>query len=104
MIGVNPVFGWAVSSSQLNPKPQNPDLSMQYKVARTVADKIGVGFEYYNDKGPLNQFDPGGQQAKTLFGTVDFGRGPVPFNFGIGRGLNGATDKWTVKMIFEIPI
>jgi hypothetical protein len=32
---------------------------------------------------------------------MDWERGPVPLQFGIGRGLNEATDKWTVKAIFS---
>jgi hypothetical protein len=39
-----------------------------------------------------------------LFIAADVEVGPLPFNFGIGKGLNGSTDPWTVKMIFEIPI
>lgn len=26
------------------------------------------------------------------------------FNFGIGRGLTRATDRWTLKWIFEVPL
>jgi len=103
LFAVNPVFGWALSSSQENPKPRSPDFSLGYKVARTVAPDIALGLEYYNDKGPWRNFDPSSQQAKTLFYVLDFGRKPLPFNLGIGRGLNGATDKWTIKAIFEVP-
>ncbi len=28
---------------------------------------------------------------------------PCAFNVGIGRGLTGATDRWTLKTIIEIP-
>jgi len=104
LFAINPVFGWALSHSQEVPAPRNPDFSLGYKASRRVAEGVALGLEYYNDKGPLNQFDPGSQQAKTLFWTVDVDRGPVPFNFGVGRGLNGSTDRWTVKMIFEIPL
>ena len=53
--------------------------------------------------GKLAHFSPQAEQAHTLYLAVDVDRGPVGFNFGIGRGLNSATDKWTVKAIFEIP-
>lgn len=29
--------------------------------------------------------------------------GPLPFNIGIGRGLNVNTDKLTIKLIFDVP-
>ena len=103
LVAVNPVFGWALSSSQIAPRPSSPDFSLGYKVARTVAPEIALGFEYYNDKGAWSRFDPGSAQGKTVFAVLDFGRKPLPFNLGIGRGINGSTDKWTIKAIFEVP-
>ena len=103
LFAVNPVFSWALSSSQETPKPKNPQFAQSYKVARTVVDGVAVGLEYYNEMGSLGSFDPSSQQSKTLYYAVDVTRGRLPFNFGIGRGLTGATDKWTVKAIFEIP-
>ena len=97
------VYDWALSSSQQVPAPRNPDFNLGYKVSRMVADGVGLGLEYYNDKGPWNSFDPAGQQAKTLYYVLDFYRKPLPFNLGIGHGLNSSTDKWTVKAIFEVP-
>jgi len=29
---------------------------------------------------------------------------PLAFNFGVGRGLTEASDKWTIKAIIEVPI
>jgi len=104
LVAVNPVFGWALSSSQEVPKARNPGFDLGYKVSRTVAEGIGLGIEYYNEKGAWRGFDSSNQQGKTLYYVLDFGRKPLPFNLGIGHGLNGATDKWTVKMIFEIPL
>ena len=34
---------------------------------------------------------------------MDFDRKPLAFNVGVGRGMTGATDQWTVKAIFDIP-
>jgi hypothetical protein len=104
LLAVNPVFGSTLSHSQESVQPRNPDFSLGYKVARKVADGVDLGLEYYNEKGSWHEFDPGSEQAKMLFIAADVTRGPLPFNFGIGKGLNGNTDKWTVKMIFEIPI
>lgn len=74
------------------------------KVARTVWTSTALGVEYYDDFGRIGQFDPSRRQNQQLFAAIDVTRGLVPFNFGIGRGLNDASDKWTVKAIFEIPI
>lgn len=81
-----------------------PDLNPGMKIARTVAPSWAVGVEYYNDFGPINHFDRASQQSQLLFAAVDYTGKGLPFNFGIGRGLNRASDKWTLKAIFEIPI
>ena len=44
------------------------------------------------------------EQAHTVFLVLDVDGGPVPFNFGIGRGLTASADHWTVKAIFELPL
>ena len=103
LFAVNPTFGWALSSAQEQPPPQNTNFRLGYKASRTVAEGIALGFEYYNAKGRWRGFDPGSEQSKVLFWTLDFDRKPLPFNLGIGRGLNGNSDKWTVKAIFDVP-
>jgi hypothetical protein len=45
----------------------------------------------------LSNFAPQSEQSHTLFLVVDTHR----FNFGIGRGLTGASDRWTVKGIIS---
>ena len=103
LFAVNPVFGTTLSHSQENPQPRNPDFSLGYKISHSVADGLDLGLEYYNEKGSWHQFDQGSDQSKMLFLAADITKGPLPFNIGIGRGLNDNTDRWTVKFIFEIP-
>lgn len=101
LLVVNPVIDLTVRPRYGSSEPDfNPGL----KIARTVVPHWAVGVEYYNDFGPINHFDRASQQSQMLFAAVDYTGKGLPFNFGIGRGLNGATDKWTVKAIFEIPI
>ena len=100
LVAVNPIFSRAFSAG--SPQP-NTEFELGYKLSRTIAKGIGLGFEYYNEKGPWSSFNPGREQGKTLFLALDVDREPWVFNVGIGRGLNDATDRWTVKMIFEIP-
>ena len=100
LFAVNPIFGWALSTST----PQaGPQFDLAYKVSRRVADGIALGAEYYNDKGRWLHFDAAGEQGKTLYAVLDFDREPWVFNFAVGRGLNDATDRWTIKAIFELP-
>lgn len=80
------------------------DFAPGLKVARTVLPGTALGFEYYNDFGRIGQFDPARKQNQQLFAAIDVTRGLIPFNFGIGHGLNGASDKWTIKAILEVPI
>jgi hypothetical protein len=80
------------------------DFAPALKIARTLVRGTALGVEYYNDFGRIGSFDPARKQNQQLFAAVDVTRGLVPFNFGIGRGLNAASDKWTLKAILEIPI
>jgi hypothetical protein len=68
-----------------------------FKVARTVSNRTALGVEYYSDLGRLSHFLPRSEQEHTLFLVLDTPR----INFGIGRGLNAATDRWTVKGIIS---
>jgi hypothetical protein len=52
------------------------------------------------DLGPIRHALPNDQQQKSLFLVYDF-TGKTGVEFGVGRGLNGATDKWTIKLMFD---
>jgi hypothetical protein len=62
-----------------------------------------VGAEYYGELGKVNRLLPRSEQSHTLYLAVDVDRAPWVFNFGVGRGRNGAADRWTVKAIFDFP-
>jgi hypothetical protein len=68
-----------------------------------VMPGIALGFEYYDGIGKLANPQPGSLQDRTLYVTLDVDRKPWVFNFGVGRGMNGATDRWTLKAIIEVP-
>jgi hypothetical protein len=74
--------------------------SPAFKVARTVANRTQLGIEYYGDWGRLASFAPRAEQAHTLYFVVDAERA-FGVNFGIGRGVSGAADRWTVKSILS---
>ncbi len=100
LVAVNPILGFDFAGPR---RGSSPDFSPSLKVARTVAEGVALGAEYYAELGPVNRFLPRAQQPHSIYLALDADRAPWVFNFGIGRGLNRATDRWTVKAIFEIP-
>lgn len=101
LVAVNPILEFAFSGPEKGSRPGfNPSL----KIARRVAEGVAVGPEYYAELGEVGHFLPHGEQSHSLYLAIDVDRAPWVFNFGVGRGLTGATDRWTVKAIFEIPL
>ena len=100
LIAFNPTLDLALAGPD---RSRPPDFAPSIKVARATADGLALGLEYYTDLGEVTDISPYGQQPRTLFVAADVDRAPWIFNFGIGRGLGGQADAWTVKMIFEIP-
>jgi len=98
LFAANPVLDWALNGPQ---RSGRPDFNPSVKVAHTVSEGLALGFEYYTELGPLGRPLPGSEQLRTLYVALEWDRAPVPVHFGIGRGLNDATDKWTMKAIFE---
>jgi len=100
LIGVNPIFEWDLSRGY---RQGGPGFTHAWKAMHDVAPGIAAGLEYYSDIGKLAIPLPGGLQDRALYLTLDVDRKPWVFNFGVGHGTNGATDKWTLKTIIEIP-
>lgn len=102
LAAVNPVLGWDLSPGH---RGGGPFFSPSAKVTHAVAEGVSLGAEAYADLGRLQRFDPGPEQGRTLYAVADLelGRG-WGLNIGLGRGLNAATDRWTLKAIVEIPI
>lgn len=100
LFAVNPILGFDFAGPE---KGDRPSFGPSIKIARRVAEGISVGPEYYTELGKVGRFLPRSQQSHSLYLAVDVDRAPWVVNFGIGRGLNGATDRWTVKAIFDVP-
>jgi hypothetical protein len=101
LLAVNPVFGWSLSSGY---RSSTPDFSLGIKATRKIAAGIALGGEYYSELGTTSRILPLNAQANTLYAVVDVDLKGWGFNFGIGRGLTGSADRYTVKAIFEIPL
>ena len=67
------------------------------KLSRSLSHGTALGAEYYSELGRLSHFAPRSEQSHTLYAVLDTER----VNFGIGRGLTGASDRWTIKAIFS---
>ena len=98
LLAVNPVLSWPRNGPEHGGRPQ---FEPSFKAARTVAPGIALGLEYYTELGPLGRPAPSAERPQTIYFALETDRTPIPLHFGIGRGLNDAADKWTVKAIFE---
>jgi hypothetical protein len=93
-LAVNPNFDWSMSSGG------GPvTLGLDAKVAYGVTAKTQIGFESYNELGPLAHLDALSKNSKTLFAVVDHDFDSFDLNVGIGRGLTGDADRWVFKFI-----
>lgn len=101
LIAFNPILDFNLSGQY---RRQSPDLVAALKLSRKLASGLSTGFEYYSSLGKVNDMLPVNQQDNRLYLTFDVDRAPWVFNIGLGRGLTSASDKWTLKAVFEVPI
>jgi hypothetical protein len=99
-LAVNPIFGWPLSDGQGR---GTPDFTTAWKATYVRWKQAAPGLELYLDHGLLNHPTPAREQNQRLFLTLDVDHAPFVFNVGIGRGLTTASERWTLKFIFEIP-
>ncbi|MGJ7555702.1 hypothetical protein ACSFBI_17030 [Variovorax sp. RB3P1] len=93
-LAVNPNIDWSLS------RGGGPvTLDVDAKVAYAVNDKTQVGFETYNELGPLSRPDSLSKNSKTLYAVVDHEFEHFDVNLGIGKGLTHDADRWTLKFI-----
>lgn len=70
------------------------------KVAWDVTPKVAAGVEYYGATGALTDPEPTAEQRHMVFPTLDLNVSPDwELNFGVGRGLTDASEKWLIKTI-----
>ena len=100
-LAVNPIFGWPLSDGQGG---GTPNFTTAWKATYTHWKQAAPGLELYIDHGLLNHPNPVRDQNQRLFITLDVDQAPFVFNVGLGHGLTPASERWTLKFIFEIPI
>jgi len=69
------------------------------RAAWNVSAKLALALEEYSDLGTLQHFKPSAQQSHTLFAVLDYDGGSRGLEFGIGRGLTAASDRWVIKLM-----
>ena len=77
-----------------------PAARIDYNFSRTWA----IAVEHYADFGQVQRFLPGNEQQHTLFAVVDYSGNPISIEFGLGRGLTSASDRWITKLMLEAPL
>lgn len=98
LIGVNPILDWNLSKGYRG----SPEVELAWKAVHRVAGPLTMGLEYYNGLGTLRDRLPGPEQERTLYLVAEYEAKSWSLNFGIGHGLNQATDNVTVKAIVGI--
>jgi hypothetical protein len=99
LLSFNPIIGVAVSGDV----SREPSLAPAIKVARKVGEGVHLGFEHYADLGGIHHIPAFNQQDHTFYGVVDIETKNFDVNFGIGRGVTSASEKWVAKLIVGIP-
>jgi hypothetical protein len=70
------------------------------KLSWDVTRKVAAGVEYYGATGSLTDAEPAADQRHMIFPTLDLNVSPDwELNFGVGRGLTHASEKWVIKSI-----
>ena len=101
LFAFNPILDWDLSNGLAS---WEPTFVPSVKLNREIVKGISLGAEYYSDMGKLGHIESWSKQDNRIYGTIDVDMKPLVFNFGVGRGLTEASDKWTVKAIIEVPL
>src|SRR5262245_56787832 len=96
-LSINPNLGIALKGPEAD---EGPDFEPSVKLAWNVTPVIAAGVEYYAATGVITHFEPWSEQRHILFPTIDLEVSPDwELNFGVGRGLSGASQHWVMKSI-----
>jgi len=105
---IRPIVGWHLHPIDIIVNPildtsydgfKNLDFSPSVRVAYNLNKQWAAAVEEYADYGPLHQILPAGEQSHQLFAVVDHSSKLFDIEAGIGFGLNGASDKVTLKLM-----
>jgi hypothetical protein len=78
----------------------NLDFAPAIRVAYNFSPRWAAAIEHYADLGPIRHFVPRHDQKQALFAVIDY-NGKPGVEFGIGHGLNSATDRIVIKLMLN---
>ena len=105
---IRPIIGWHLHPIDIIVNPildtsydgfKNLDFAPCRRVAYNFSKQWAGAVEEYADYGPLHQFLPAGEQSHQLYAVVDHTSKRFDLEAGVGFGLNGASDKVTLKLM-----
>jgi len=91
---LNANFDWSLSAGG---GPATAQLGT--KLTYLTGGGYQLGFESYNDLGPVRSPGRLGERSQMLYGVIDAALGGVDLNVGLGHGLTSASDDWVLKFI-----
>ncbi len=100
LLSFNPIFNWPISKGYVE---ESPNYTFALKGSYRFTASSRYGLEYFSAKGQINNLTPYRLQNNTLYFVWDYDRKPYEINLGVGRGLNGSSDAWTIKSILAWP-
>jgi hypothetical protein len=92
---VNPRLSGALSGGVT----RVPDFSPCFRIMKDVAEDWAVGVEHYSEMGSIKHFVPAPERSQNTFLVVDGRLGETEFNFGVGKGWTGPSDRVVFKAI-----
>ena len=107
---IRPIVGWHLNSVDVI---FNPIFDTSYdglnklefvpstRLAYNASPAWGWAIEEYADYGSIDSFAPIASQGHQLFAVVDHSSPSLDVEFGVGVGLNNATDRLTLKLILS---
>lgn len=95
----NPNIDWKISGPASAPATFHIDSHLSWK----TGGGYDIGVESYNELGEVRHLGHLNQQSQLLFAVVDTSIGGWDINFGVGRGLTPASDRWALKAIISVP-
>jgi hypothetical protein len=81
--------------------PKNLDFAPAVRAAYTLKERWTVALEHYADYGAVHHLQATGARAQTAFAVVNYSHRGGGVEFGIGRGLNRASDDLVIKLMLN---
>ena len=107
---IRPIVGWHLRLFDVIVNPivdtaydgvKNLEFVPATRIAYKQSAQWAIAVEEYDDFGRVRGFLPSGQQAHQLYGVVNHTGAPFDIEAGVGFGMTGASDRFTLKVILS---